>query len=177
MRIHYLPFMLLVGVLLGSPAVAEAQRQAPLRERAPDDRPGLSPMEVVNLLDAYALVQAQQALQLSDEQYGEFVSRLKRLQGTRRRNVQQRNAILQEMRRLTAPGAPGDEAQIRQRLQALAEHEERAAGEVRQAYRALDEILDVRQQARFRLLEEQLERRKIDLLQRARQGAARGGRQ
>jgi hypothetical protein len=42
---------------------------------------------------------------------------------------------------------------------------------------ALDEILDVRQQARFRLLEEQLERRKIDLLQRARQGAARGGRQ
>ena len=177
MRIRHLLLLLLTGLLLASPALAGAQRQAPPRDRAPDDRPGLSPVEVVNLLDAYALVQAQQALQLGDEQYGEFVPRLKRLQGTRRRNVQQRNAILQEMRRLTAPGAAGDETQIRQRLQALAEHDERAAQEIRQAYQALDEILDVRQQARFRLLEEQLERRKIDLLQRARQGAARGGRQ
>jgi hypothetical protein len=177
MRIHHLPIVLLLSLLLGSPGLAEAQRQPPLRDRVPEDRPGLSPMEVVNLLDAYALVQAQQALQLGDEQYGEFVARLKRLQGTRRRNVQQRNAILQDMRRLTAPGAAADEARIRQRLQALAEHDDRAAREIRQAYRALDEILDVRQQARFRLLEEQLERRKIDLLQRARQGAARGGRQ
>jgi hypothetical protein len=36
-------------------------------------------------------------------------------------------------------------------------------------------VLDVRQQARFRLFEEQIERRKVDLLMRARQGARRGG--
>ena len=37
------------------------------------------------MLDAYAIVQAQTALQLNDEQYGQFVTRLKRLQETRRR--------------------------------------------------------------------------------------------
>jgi hypothetical protein len=36
-------------------------------------------------------------------------------------------------------------------------------------------VLDVRQQARFRTFEEMLERRKLDLLMRARQGAARRG--
>ena len=40
---------------------------------------------------------------------------------------------------------------------------------MRKAYVALDEVLDVRQQARFRVLEEQIERRKIELLMRARQ--------
>ena len=152
---------------------AAPHRQTPLRERVPPDRPGLSPGEVVNMLDAYAIVQAHEALQLSDQVYGEFVSRLKQLQQVRRRGVQGRNGILQELRRLTsAQGAPVDDAAIRERLQALADHEDRAARQVRQAYRALDEVLDPRQQARFRLLEEQLERRKIDLLQRARQGAA-----
>ena len=40
---------------------------------------------------------------------------------------------------------------------------------MRKAYNALDEVLDVRQQARFRVFEEQIERRKIELLMRARQ--------
>jgi hypothetical protein len=175
MRIHLLcvAALLTVGGLAGAlPLHAEAQRQ-PARGRAAAEAPGLSPMEVVNMLDAYAIVQAQEALQLGDQQYGEFVARLKRVQQTRRRNLQQRAAILQELRRLSAPQvAQVDEAAIRERLQALARHDEQAAAEVRQAYEALDQVLDARQQARFRLLEEQLERRKIDLLQRARQGAA-----
>ena len=65
-----------------------------------------------------------------------------------------------------------DEAAIRDRLKALADHDDRAAGELRKAYQELDEILDLRQQARFRLFEELIERRKIDLLKRAQQGAA-----
>ena len=40
---------------------------------------------------------------------------------------------------------------------------------MRKAYNALDEVLEVRQQARFRVFEEQIERRKIELLMRARQ--------
>jgi hypothetical protein len=41
----------------------------------------------------------------------------------------------------------------------------------------VDEVLDVRQQARFRMFEDMIERRKLDLLMRARQRAAgrRGG--
>jgi hypothetical protein len=143
------------------------------RGRAAADNAGLSPAEIFNMLDAYAIVQAQETLQLGDGQYGEFVARLKRLQQTRRRNIQARNGILQELRRLAGPQAARiDENAIRERLKALDDHDERAAAELRKAYQGLDEILEPRQQARFRLLEEVLERRKIDLLKRAQQGAA-----
>ncbi|MET0212338.1 MAG: hypothetical protein ABW292_05025, partial [Vicinamibacterales bacterium] len=63
---------------------------------------------------------------------------------------------------------PADDATIRNQLAALRAHDDRAAAELRQAYDALDEILDTRQQARFRVFEEQIERRKLDLLVRAR---------
>jgi hypothetical protein len=55
--------------------------------------------------------------------------------------------------------------------------DDRSAVELRRAYDALDEVLDVPQQARFRMFEEMIERRKLDLLMRARQRTAgrRGG--
>lgn len=173
----YLIWIIAVVLLLpASPARAQSQGP-PARGRAAQG-PGLAPGEILNLLDAYAIVQAQKALDLGDAQYGEFVSRLKRLQQTRRRNMQARNAILQELRRLTGPQVTQvDEGAIKERLAALAELDERATVELRTSYATLDEVLDLRQRARFRLLEESLERRKIDLLQRAQQGAARQRRQ
>jgi RNA-splicing ligase RtcB len=102
---------------------------------------------------------------------------LKKLQETRRANHQGRQRILQELRRLAGPqaaqAAQGDDNAIRQQIKALRDHEERTVAEVRKAYEALDEVLDAKQQARFRLFEERLELRKMDLLMRARQGAAR----
>ena len=146
---------------------------------APESRPKraageLAPGEVVAMLDAYALVQAQDALQLNDTQYGPFVGRLKKLQETRRRNQQARNQIVQELRRLAGPQAtePIDEATIRDRLKALRDLDDRSTADLRRAYDSVDEVLDARQQARFRIFEEMIERRKLDLLMRARQGAA-----
>jgi hypothetical protein len=147
-------------------------------QAAPETRPNrnsgeLSPGDVVGMLDAYALVQAQNALQLNDSQYGTFVGRLKNLQETRRKNQRARNQIVQELRRLTAPQvATLDEPAIRDRMKALRDLDERSASDLRRAYDSLDEILDLRQQARFRIFEEMLERRKMDLLMRARQRAA-----
>jgi hypothetical protein len=170
------------ALLAATPLVASGQEgpqrrnQLPAEERA--NRPGgLSPGEVVAMLDAYAVVQAQDALRLTDSQYGQFVTRLRRLQDSRRKNQQGRNQILQELRKLAGAQAtpPYDENAIRERLKALRDHDDRAAAELRRAYDALDEVLDVRQQARFRTFEEMLERRKLDLLMRARQGAARRG--
>ena len=152
-------------------AAAQARPDPPARGRAGNPA-GLSPVEVLNMLDAYALVQAESALELRDSQYGEFVTRLKRLQETRRRNQQTRNQLVQELRRLTQPQAKHDDSVIAERLKALKEHDAKAAAELGRAYDALDEVLDVRQQARFRAFEENLERRKIDLLMRARRGAA-----
>ena len=68
-----------------------------------------------------------------------------------------------------------DEAAVRDRLKALRELDDRSAADLRRAYDSLDEVLDVRQQARFRIFEETIERRKMDLLMRARQRAARRG--
>ena len=135
--------------------------------------PGLTNGELVNMLDTYAIVQAQDALQLADNQYGQFVTRLKQLQRTRRQNTQKRNQILQDLRRLTQESSI-DEAAVRTRLKALHDHEATAAEELRRAYDSVDELLDVRQQARFRLFEERMERQKLDLLMRARNGAAVG---
>lgn len=133
----------------------------------------LSPAEVIRVLDGYAVVQAQEALQLSDNQYGAFVTRLRKLQETRRRQQQARNQLLMDLRRLVGPQAAAvpDEAVVKEKLAALQAHEERAAGELRAAYASLDEVLDARQQARFRLFEESLERRKLDLIMRARRQA------
>jgi len=50
----------------------------------------------------------------------------------------------------------------------LDEADTRAAAEVKKAYDALDQILDVRQQARFRTFEETMEQRKRELVTRAR---------
>lgn len=148
-----------------------AQRGQGARGRAARSA-ALSAGEVVNMLDAYAILQAQDMLQLGETQYGRFVTRLKTLQETRRRNQQARHRIIQRLRELAGPqAAPGDENMVRTQLKALREHDDKTAVEVRRAYDAIDEMLDARQQARFRLLEERLEARKIDLLMRARQGA------
>jgi hypothetical protein len=166
----FVGFAMLAGA---ADTAAQARTGAPGRGRAAaEDRP-LGPMEVLDMLDAYALVQAQRALELNDKQYGEFVSRLRRLQQVRRGNMQARNRVINELRQMTRPDvAQVDEAGIRERLRQLREHDERAAADLRKAHDALDEILDVRQQARFRIFEENLERRKLDLLMRARRGAA-----
>ncbi len=135
---------------------------------------GLTPADVEDMLDALALVQAEKALQVTDAQYAEFVTRLKGLHQTRRRNRHARLQLVRELQRLTAPQrGPADEATLRERLKALRDHDERSSAELVRAYDALDQVLDARQQARFRVFELTMERQKLDMLLRARQGAAR----
>jgi hypothetical protein len=133
----------------------------------------MSPGEIQKIFDGYLLVQVQDALGLSDQQFAQAVPRLKALQDTRRRHQQERGRLLMELQRLTRPGSGrgrgGDEVIIKERLALLQENEARFAADLRQAYNALDEVFDVRQQGRFRVFEEQIERKKLELLLRARQ--------
>lgn len=153
---------------------AQAQEPAP-QPGPPEGRggraQGVRPAELAAMLDAWAIVQAQTALQLNDGQYGQFVTRLKRLQETRRRNTQMRNRLLVEIRTLVAPGVSPDETAIREKLKALRDHDEQSATALRRDADAVDEVLDTRQQALFRLFEERIERQKLDLLMRARDRA------
>jgi hypothetical protein len=129
----------------------------------------VSAAEIQRLFDAYALVQAQAQLKLGDDQYPTFLARYKALQDLRRRSQNERGRIIQDLRRLSMDEAKSDEGQLRDRIKALQDLDVQAAADVRKAYDAVDQVLDLRQQARFRVFEEQMERRKIDLVTRARQ--------
>jgi hypothetical protein len=172
---RWLAACVLAGLLMAAPSLAFAQDPEAQRGRPNRAAPPLTNAQLATMLDAYAIVQAQTHLQLSDEQYGQFVARLKRLQDTRRQNMQARNKMIQELRRLTAPGTATDEATLRDRVKALRDFDEQAAQALRREYEAVDEVLDARQQARFRVFEEQIERQKLDLLIRARERATTRG--
>ena len=182
---------LVVACAVGGPWVSETSaqgRQAPGRpggvgrglgrQGLPPGAPAegvISPADLQDLMDAMVVVQAERDLELTAEQFPPFLKRLKGLQAARRRAENQRNRALLELRRLTlgnvADGANErpDEAQIRERLKALDDGEAQALVEIKQARSTLEQGLNVRQQARFRLLEEQIERRKLELFARSRQ--------
>jgi len=166
--------LLLLAVLTGIGA-APAAAQNPQRGEARGQR--AVQRTLANALDEFAILQARRTLQLNEAQYEEFLPRLRALQQTRRRHQQARNRIVQELRQLAGPRAAGtpDDAAIAQALAALREHDDRVGRELRAAYDALDEVLEPQQRARFRLFEEALEARKLDLLMRARARAGRGG--
>ena len=174
---------LFVALVISAPSAGSAQtqpQQPPSAAPAPAPGPGtpdpatLSAGQIQRWFEAYTVLQAQDALRLSEAQYGRFVTRLKSLQEGRRRHQQTRNQILADLRKLTnpqTPPAPGDDTQIADRLKALRDEDERGALDLKKSYDALDETLDVRQQARFRVFEERMEQQKLELLMRARQNA------
>jgi hypothetical protein len=161
----------------GVDGAAAAQQSAPAAQRGqgralPPAAPGeglRSPAEIQRMLDGYALVQAQQVLQLSEEQLPRFLTRMMALQEARRSAQAERQRIMQELRR-AAQGREGsaEDTAIREQLKLLDDLDLRSAAQIRQAREGVDQALDPRQQARFRLFEENMEQRKLELLMRAR---------
>lgn len=160
--------IVVIATLLQASAFAGPGGQAPL----PPGSPEMTPFQLQQLFDAMLVMQAQQELSLSETQYAQFLTRLRVLQDSRRRYQVERTRLINELQRLTNPrvARPNvNEAMVKERLMALQELESRHAAEARRAYNGIDEVLDVHQQARFRVFEEQIERRKLDLIGRARQ--------
>src|SRR5215203_1956508 len=60
------------------------------------DNPGVTPGEVQRMFDAYALMQAQEQLKISDEQFAKFLPRFKALQDARRKTQGDRTRIIIE---------------------------------------------------------------------------------
>ncbi len=166
-----------VAVMCLSAGVSWAQQDPAGRgARGRGGAQAVTPVELERWFDSYVLIQAQDALKVTDAQFPRFLERLRALQATRRRNAAARRQILGTIgRQLKA--TPVDEAGIREQLKALREVELRAADELRKAYDALDETLDPVQQARFRVFEQVVERRQIELLMKARERAGEPARQ
>jgi hypothetical protein len=148
--------------------------QAPAPAAAPvlpADRP-ISAGEIQRWFEAFTALQAQERLQLSEAQYFKFMARLQALQETRRNHQQAHQKILNDLRKLTNPQTgSNDEAAITERLKALKDEDAAAVVDIAKAYDGVDETLDMRQQARFRIFEDQVEQQKLELLMRARQNA------
>lgn len=159
--------MALVAATIGAPPADAQLPRARAAQRAAPPAPGDDPAEITRLFDAYTVMQAQEALGLDEARFGPFVTRLRALQTVRRRHVRERAAIVRELRQLLQ--GTGNEATLSERLDALARSDSAAQTEIANAVAAIDELLDVRQRARFRVLEQQLELRKLELVGRARQ--------
>jgi Spy/CpxP family protein refolding chaperone len=161
-------FAIVVLLALGAASPLAAQRAGRGQAGAAGEIPGVSPGEIQRMFDSYALMQAQDQLKIDDEQFPQFLARFKALQDTRRKNEQERARIVQELRKQVNSAQP-DEAQMKDRLKALDELDTRSHAELAKAYESIDQVLDVRQQAKFRVFEENMERRKLELVTRARQ--------
>jgi len=169
----------LVIVCAASTAAAQTEAQPPAQhgggqrqgrgpgKAAGPDNPGVSPGEVQRMFDGYALMQAQEQLKINDEQFAKFMPRFKALQDARRKSQGDRTRIVIELRQLAA-AATTDEAQIKVKLRALQDMDARTTDELRKSYDSIDQVLNVKQQAQFRVFEEVMERRKLDMISRAR---------
>jgi hypothetical protein len=173
-------FALSVSVAAAAgPRAAQRAAQSPPPAPATVTQPPAVPMDqpitagqIQRWFEAFTVLQAQEKLDLSEAQYGKFVTRLKALQETRRTHQQAHQRILNDLRKLTNPQTgSNDEAAISERLKALRDEDDAAAVDVRKAYEGVDETLDTRQQGRFRIFEDNMEQQKLELLMRARQNA------
>ena len=154
-----------------APQTPAPQAAAPQPQVPPGDQP-VTAGQIQRWFEAFTVLQAQDRLQLSEAQYFKFVPRLKALQDTRWKHQMAHQRILNDLRKLTNPQTgSNDEASIAERLKALKEEDAAAAVEVGKAYEGVDETLDMRQQARFRIFEDNVEQQKLELLMRARQNA------
>ncbi len=113
-----------VGPLTSSPGAQTPQARG---RQAPGAGPlaeggGVTPREVQRLFDAYVVMQAQQELALTDDQYPKFLARLRTLQDVRRRGQSERGQIIVRLRQLSQSASPEDD-QMRAQLKALADAE------------------------------------------------------
>lgn len=123
--------------------------------------------DVEGMMEAYVLSKLQDALSLSDEQFGSLVVAQKKLQDTRRAYREDRTRMLRELRQTLRHDAAGA-SELDPMLDELRERRVSFFEEETSRYEAIDEILDVRQRARYRVLEVELQRRLNELMRRVR---------
>ena len=173
------------GALAGAPVLAQTQtppgparREAPQTGGAQGQRGARGPargqlppvganpdqQQVQAFIDTYAIMQAEKELQLTAEQYPTFVQRLRHLHDVRRRAMGERRRALNELRGLMAGSGPARDEALTEKIRALDETTKRGLEEIAKAFADVDAGLTPFQRGRFRLLEERLERQKIEML-------------
>jgi hypothetical protein len=137
-------------LVLAAAAALPAFGQGP-----PPPGPG-GPHEVFKMIDAYLLANVQDALGLGDEQGAKVVPLVLKLQGDRRNFHRRRHKALGEMKKQLGSGT-ATEAQIADQMKALRALEGEELDTLRKDLEAVDKELTVVQQAKFRILEREVE--------------------
>jgi Spy/CpxP family protein refolding chaperone len=145
----------------------------PVRRGAAASHPEvMTVQQVEEYFDQVVLHQARQNLSLTDDQFLRFGAGLRRLQTARRQLQRQRLARMRDLNVLLS-AATLDDTAVTSTLKELDDVSAQSTVEIQAAYEAIDRVLSLRQRARFRIFEEMMERRKLDLVSRARQQASR----
>lgn len=156
---------LLSATLLASIAGMVSASAAQDRERNPQP----NRQEVEGMMEAYILSKLQDSLDLTDEQFGSMVVAQKKLSDTRREYRRDRMRVLQQMRR-TLQREKAGESELQPLLSQLDTLRDELAANEKSRYTAIDAILDIRQRARYRILEVELQRRLAEMMRQVRRG-------
>jgi hypothetical protein len=150
--------LLLGGLLLASGALVSAQEEAP-----PAGGPLRPREEAFRMVDAYFVSNLQESLGLTDEQFVRLLPMVRRLQNDRRQLAQRRQRALQEMRKLLQSGA-ATQGRLEDLLRELKAVESEQPAVVRRDLEAIDGVLTPVQQAKYRILELEVERKIRDIM-------------
>ena len=156
-------------LLVGGPAFAQEDR--PRSDRS--DRHGPPQEHVFKMVDAYFIANLKERLALSDDQLARLVPHVTRHHRDRRTLVQRRMRAMIEMRRLLMSGT-ATEAAVQDLLREVKAVEAEEPVTLRRDMDAIDALLTPVQQAKYRLLEAEVERRVRHAMARARPQRGRG---
>jgi Spy/CpxP family protein refolding chaperone len=115
------------------------------------------------MIDAYIVSNLQESLGLTDEQFVKLLPLVKRLQTDRRAVLQRRQQALMELRRLLASG-DATEARVTELLAQVKAAEAEEPVLLRKDRDAIDGVLSPVQQAKFRVLEVEVEHKIRELM-------------
>lgn len=114
--------------------------------------------EAFKMVEAYIVSNLQESLGLTDDQFAKLLPHVKRLQKDRRDLAQRRGRALSELRRVLGSGS-ATEARVVELMKEVKAAETEQADAVRKDMDAIDAVLSPVQQAKFRLLEGEVERK------------------
>ena len=151
-------------LLLGAAGfVTTAQAQPPGGPKR-----GAARDEAFRMIDAYIVSNLQESLGLTDEQFVKALPLVKRLLSERRDLTEARRATLRELRQMFQSGG-ATEARVAERLREVKALENDEREKTKRNVDAVDGVLTPLQQAKFRVMEVEIEQKIRELLNQARQ--------
>jgi len=124
--------------------------------------------DAFRMVDAYIVSNLQESVGLTDEQFVKVLPLVKRLQSERREAAEARRRALRELRDLLQAGG-ASEGKVADRLREVKALETQEGEGLRRNLEAIDAVLSPVQQAKFRIMQIEVEQKIREILQEVRQ--------